>query len=293
MISTSGNISWSFMEKSPLFTVVINSCDQYSDCWPAFFKLFHKYWPDLEAPILLNADTMLPPVNAINVTSTEFAKGSATRVPWCIAVRTAIERAQTPLVLYLQEDYFLDAPVPTLEIARIAEAMLARPNVGCVQLTEYGSYGPFAPDDDPRFMRIRPGARYRISHQAALWRKDCLKRYTPIGENGWMCEVYGSWRSRSDDTEFLAVNRQRYGVTEAKLLSYICTGIVKGRWHKEIPALFEREGIELDFSTRGFYTQPSLLLRKWETGRKLLSDPGKFAREFAKSLAPVRDQRRS
>ncbi len=37
-------------------TVLINSCDAYSDLWEPFFKLFSIYWPDCPYEIVLNTE---------------------------------------------------------------------------------------------------------------------------------------------------------------------------------------------------------------------------------------------
>ena len=39
-----------------LFTVLVNSSDGFEDCWDPFFKLFDKYWPNCNAPIILNTE---------------------------------------------------------------------------------------------------------------------------------------------------------------------------------------------------------------------------------------------
>ena len=38
-------------------TVLVNSCDSYSDAWYPFFTLWKKYWPDCKYPIILNTES--------------------------------------------------------------------------------------------------------------------------------------------------------------------------------------------------------------------------------------------
>ena len=33
-------------------TVLVNSCDSYSDAWYPFFTLWKKYWPDSKFPVI-------------------------------------------------------------------------------------------------------------------------------------------------------------------------------------------------------------------------------------------------
>ena len=65
-------------------------------------------------------------------------------------------------------------------------------------------------------------------------------------------------------------------------ISILLTGIIKGKWLDTIPALFEREKIQIDFSKRGFYKESNVFLRKIETFRKIFYDPSKFFKKYLK-----------
>jgi hypothetical protein len=60
------------------------------------------------------------------------------------------------------------------------------------------------------------------------------------------------------------------------IITYEHTGIIKGQWHSAMPELFDKEKIGLDFSVRGIYNPKSVILRKVETGKKLLKSPFTF-----------------
>ena len=38
-------------------TIIVNSCDKYSDLWYPFFELLRIQWPDLSYPIILNTES--------------------------------------------------------------------------------------------------------------------------------------------------------------------------------------------------------------------------------------------
>jgi hypothetical protein len=42
-------------------------------------------------------------------------------------------------------------------------------------------------------------------------------------------------------------------LNKSEIIPYVFTGIVKGKWIKEVPALFEANGIVIDYSKRGFW----------------------------------------
>ena len=39
-------------------TLLVNTCDSYSDSWDGFFKLLRIQWANIKMPIVLNTETM-------------------------------------------------------------------------------------------------------------------------------------------------------------------------------------------------------------------------------------------
>lgn len=251
-----------------MYSVLVNSCDAYRDCWGPFFELFSRHWPDCSAPVFLHTQVLDQPVSQRPVTCLATGPG----LPWSDATREALGRVQTPLVLYLQEDYFLESPVNGALIDELADEMTRNPAIQHIGLTHFGAAGPFEPTADLRLWKIARNSRYRVSTQAGLWRTDHLRSLLRPGENGWMFEIFGTWRARRRDDLYLTVNRDLYGPGN-RVIEYLHTGIIKGRWHAGIPQVFERFGIAVDFSRRGFYRDPGPLLRRMQTARALAREP--------------------
>ena len=262
------------------FTVLVNSSDGYVDCWQPFFRLFTLYWPDCNLKVLLNTETTSWSFPGLDLTCTQVGI-AADKLTWSECLIRALDQVRTPLVLYLQEDYFLERSVDTRLVHELAELMEADARIKHVGLTHFGSYGPFHPTSDSRLWRINQKARYRISTQAGLWRTDTLRSYLKPEENGWMFELYGTRRARKRKECFLTVNRESYCPSRIPIIQYIHTGIIKGKWHPEMPELFARHGIEVDFETRGFYKEEHWLLRKAGTLKKIASNPVAFFRGMA------------
>ena len=38
------------------YSIIVNTCDSYSDCWDPFFKLFSVFWKDCKGKIFLNTE---------------------------------------------------------------------------------------------------------------------------------------------------------------------------------------------------------------------------------------------
>lgn len=252
-------------------TILVNSSDGFEDCWEPFFRLLSTHWPDCAFPILLNTEKKQWGIPGCDLRTSRVSANESARLTWSECLIRAIDQIDTPLLMYFQEDYFLHAPVRQDVIGAAVDLMLARPEIGHIALTKHGSFGPFEPYPTAGFSKIRQDARYRISTQAALWRPDVLRSYLDAKENGWMFEIFGTWRARKRADLFLVADFEHS--LGGPAIDYVHTGIIKGRWHPEMPGLFANHGINVNFDDRGFYRPPPMLIRKWEVIKKLGQDP--------------------
>ena len=257
----------------PSFTLLVNSCDKFEDTWEPCFTLLRTFGAqglDMDG-VLLVTETKDYAFDGFDIKATRPNLRLGESPTWSERFIDALDAVRTPLVLYMQDDYFVEKPLDIDLINALARKMMHDPTIAHIGLTDHGSYAPFTPTDDPRLWRIGRRNRYRISTQAGLWRVPVLRSYVRPEENIWMFEIYGTRRAWRRDETFLTVSRDR-----PEPFAYTHTGIIKGRWHRAMPALFGAHGIPTDFELRGFYDAPPTLLRKWETFRTLLSDPARL-----------------
>lgn len=259
-------------------TLLINSSDGFNDCWAPFLHFLGHYWPDFDYPILLNTETKDWSAPDFDLRASRVASGADRRLTWSECLIRAIDRIETPLMLYMQEDYFIERPVRHDVVARATDLMIDHPEIGHIALTRHGSFGPFAPSPYPGFSVIGQKARYRVSTQAALWRPDVLRSYLDPRENAWMLEILGTRRARRRPDLFLVADFDAEAGGPA--IDYTHTGIIKGQWHHAMPALFARHGIDVDFARRGIYSPPPYWRGKWAVFRKLAESPIHSIRHF-------------
>ena len=234
-------------------TILVNSSDGFEDCWAPFFTLFAKYWPGCTSPIVLNTETKDAAFAGLTLRASRVALGEARRLTWSECLARCLDRIDTPYVLYLQEDFFLEAPVQTALIERFMNT-LRHGRADVIRLMECGGSGPWHPTDDALLWRVDQHAAYRIALQAALWRKNTLRSHLRMHESPWQLEVFGSARARRVKDQVLCVNRDRFHGHGTEVFPYEPTGVVKGRWERHIvEPLFAKQGIDIDFSLRGFY----------------------------------------
>lgn len=252
-------------------TLLVNSSDGFDDCWPIFFTFLERYWPEMTFPVLLNTECKSWTHSSISLRTSRVAEREGHRLTWSECLIRAIDQIDTPLLMYFQEDYFIDREVRADLVDRAIDLMIANPQIGHIALTKHASHGPYGASDWPGFSTIGRAARYRISTQAGLWRPSVLRSYLHPSENGWMFEILGTRRAhRRNDLFLIADFAAEQG---GPAIDYIHTGIIKGRWHPAIPQLFARHGISIDTDRRGLYVEPDPIRRKMEVVRKLASNP--------------------
>lgn len=252
-------------------TLLVNSSDGFEDCWPIFFSFLERYWPEMSFPVLLNTECKSWSHPRLPLTASRVAAGETHRLTWSECLIRAIDQVETPLLLYFQEDYFIDRPVRADIVDRAIDLMIQNPEIGHIALTKHASHGPYGASDWPGFSTIGQKARYRIATQAGLWRPSVLRSYLHPRENGWMFEILGTRRAHRRKDLFLMADFAPE--TGGPAIDYIHTGIIKGHWHPAMPDLFARHDLSIDTNRRGLYVQPDPVRRKMEVVRKLAADP--------------------
>jgi len=264
------------MGSNKKFTIVVNSSDGFEDCWIPFFTLFKKYWPDCNAQIILNTEKKKFYFPGLDIVSSNVNFDFDKKFTWSECLIMSLNKVDTPLVLYLQEDYFLEKPVNSKLIEEFTNIMLTNSEVKYIGLTRFGNNPPFRSwEINTQFYEVSKKSKYIASTQAALWDKQTLLSLLRSDENGWMFEIYGTGRVRKRKDLFLTINREIFNEMNP-IIYYQPTGIVKGKWIVTMPELFKKEGLKMDFSLRGFYKEKNTLLRKIETIKMLLRNPKKL-----------------
>jgi len=259
------------------FTILVNSSDGFSDCWEPFFKLFTLYWPNCKVKILLNTETADWSFPGLDLYCTRVAIGCK-KLTWSECLIRALDQIDTPLLLYFQEDYFLERFVDVHLVQEFASMMGEDVTIKHIGLTHFGSGPPFHLISDSRLWKIDQKSRYRISTQAGLWRTETLRSYLKPDENGWMFEILGSARAKKRHECFLTVNRDIFCPAITPIFQYTHTGIIKGKWHPNMPSLFNKHNIKMDFQKRGIHQESHWIFRKIGTLKKLSSSPKSLMR---------------
>lgn len=248
------------------YSVLVNTCDKFEDCWNPFFRLFSLYWRDYKGKIYLNTeykDYSYPGLDVIPVKGSAGRKINGSFATWSQCLKWALDSIPEEIILYLQEDYFLKSQVQTSMIDDAVKLMLENKDIRCIHLTDQGC-PVLGPSEYEGYDRCVLRDKYRVSCQAALWYKDELYSLLREWESAWEFEQFGSKRSAILKHTYLAVSSKVVKKDSFEIIPYVFTGIVKGRWYEETIPLFEKHDIAMDWSKRGLLSEvkPETFLQK-------------------------------
>ena len=247
------------------FSILVNTTDTFNDCWVPFFKLFKKYWPNYDGKIYLNTETKDFQYGGLNIIAIKNQLYGAT---WSKCLKFALKFINEDLILYLQDDYFINDFVDHDKIEFYISEMMLK-NIDCIHLTSFASNGPFEISEYKDLLKFKKKAAYKISTQASLWRKSKMDQYLKVHESGWHFEIYGTKRAHRNDEQFYIIKKEEQNKA---IIPYKATGIIKGKWYKDaVYDLFEENDINLDYSKRGFYDRNKIKEKKKFTLKKIIN----------------------
>ena len=158
-------------------SIVISSCDLYSDCWKPMFLSLQENWGNSDLPIYLICnfkDSGNERVKALKV---------GEHLGWGSNTKKAMGMIESDYILLLQEDYFLNAPMSDLAILKHVEFMKS-------QSLDYLRIGPTWYDnlrkkDNPDYCYSPADRPFAMCLQPAIWKKSTLEKLAVPGWTGW------------------------------------------------------------------------------------------------------------
>jgi hypothetical protein len=211
--------------------VVVSSCDAFFDAWRPFVFFFRKYWSDCPFPVYLINNQLRIRSNIIDPISVGPDKN------WASNMAVALGSIRHPYVLYFQEDYFLNGPVRSDQLANdFAYAFDNDVASFCFYARSHLEPG-FQPLND-RFGVVPPDSDGRTRLQVTLWKKEVLQAILRPGETAWNMEARGSERTR----EMLSLS---YLQRRDAPIPYLMSAIVRSLWMPEAIALCRQAGVKV------------------------------------------------
>ncbi len=225
----------------PLVSILVVSCDKYSDLWRPFFGLFRERWPDCPYRVYLGSNHKIYPDQYV----TPVLVGDD--ISWASGVLRMLDQIDTNHVIMFLEDFLIQSPVDTSAIKRYAKIAI-NSNSGCLRLSPYPPPTIPLPDySDLGFIMAED--LYRVSTQVAIWQVGTLRRLLIPGFSAWDFELSGSQLSSKFFDQF-------YCVWKPAIL-YL-NGVERGKWRQEGVALCREAKIDVDLAHRPMLTEEEI-----------------------------------
>ena len=234
-------------------TVLVCSCDAYSDCWEPFFTLLKKYWNNCPYDIVLNTESKAFTMDGLNIVCHQYYRAGET-VPYGERLLRHLCAIETPYVLIMMDDFFLRKKVDGEKIEFCINELRAHSDIAVFSFEsakdtmnrDDGVYGDFI---------LRPQCgEYKVNFQGGVWNKAALISLIRPHESPWETETKGSIRSFETNHRFYTLKDISLTPIDYGKKSGLTWGIVRGKWvYEDIVPLFEKHQITVDYSSRGFF----------------------------------------
>ncbi len=229
-------------------TLLVNTCDAYSDCWDGFFKLLHIQWQDMPLKVVLNTETKNYDSPYFDITVHNTDK----RFAWGKRLISALKSIDTKYVIFALEDFYLESPVDEKKVIECYGYMENDPEIACFCFYPTDDENNIQSNKYPGFEKRPQNGDYRLNCQFAIWNREKLISYIRPHENPWEWELYGSKRSSRYNTKFYSIMK-----SAPAIFDYQNGGALRrGRWWKTmLDPLCEKYGIEIDYSSRDTFEE--------------------------------------
>lgn len=206
-------------------SILINSCDKYSDVWEIFFPLFFKYWPDCPWQVYLGSNEKA--YNHPRVKTICVGKDKS----WAESAYLMLEGIPTDNILFFLDDFFIFWKVNTIEVLHYYDSFL-KLDANCLRLRNSPVINNIV-DGYEDIVEREKGEFNRVALDVAFWKKSTFMALLKPGESPWEMEKEGSKRSNSYDRFY----------TSKKWIIERRNGLEAGKWMRYNLELIKREGL--------------------------------------------------
>ena len=227
--------------------VLVSSCDAFFDAWRPFHAFLEKFWDDCPLEVFLLTNRLTIHSRRIRPIAVGEDRG------WSSNLQFALRQIAHPYVLYLQEDYFLTAPVSRIQLAEdFGHIIESDADSLCFRARTKPTPG-FRPLND-RFGVVPLDSDGRTRCQTTLWKRSALQSILRTGETAWNFEAGGS--ARTQEMQIFSYNRR-----DNTPIPYLMSAISRGLWMPDAIALCRKYQVEIDPFFRPIYSPRPWLRR--------------------------------
>ncbi|MCL5129857.1 hypothetical protein [Algibacter sp. L4_22] len=233
-------------------SVFVCSSDAYSDLWPIFFDLFHKYWPQYNGAIYLNTENKTYKHPHLNIICTNVGHQSS----FGKTLRKGLDKVETEDILLLMIDFIFMGDVNTDKMAEYFKHFKDH-NLDSICLY-YQNYRAFETTSSKDILNVIPPSKDMFSFQTAFWKKTMLYEMALPHENPWTSEWFGTKRANKIKLKLACLAKD-----VVIPINYDLAGCLhKGQWLENAKEHLESINYKIDYSKRGFYVKPKASIKQ-------------------------------
>jgi hypothetical protein len=166
-------------------TMIINTCDKFSDLWDCHMLLLDKNWSNRDFKVILATDCVTERFyRGVEIVSA----GEDKQMPQRIAA--ALKDVETEYILITLDDYFPIYPVDSLKITHILDEM-DKLNLDYVRLFKRPNSVKKISNSDLYEINLwsKKDFHYQVNLYAGIWRKSFLEQTLKNTGNAWEYET--------------------------------------------------------------------------------------------------------
>lgn len=169
------------------FSIIISTCDKFSDLWDAHIQLLNENWSDRNVDTFLVTDK---PTKRTFENVTVVAAGEGTEITE--RLRAVMPMIKTEYILFTLDDYFVTEKISTKAIMDDIDIM-GRHQIDYMRLfvmTMKSLKNRKATElENGIFLLDNNAGDYIVSLYAGIWRKDFMEKTLMHTLNAWQYEV--------------------------------------------------------------------------------------------------------
>lgn len=215
--------------------ILVASCDNNEDLFDPFYLCVEKYWKD-------HPEIIYSTESAINTHYNTICKNIPIN-KWTKRIRETIEEIDSDYILFMCDDVFIRKYVDNQKVMSLLN--IFNDNIASINLEMSFDKNDLPYNEDLMIRSIN--GKFKTSVMCNIFnRKKLLKILSNLDINPWQFESLNNHLGYT----YLVTKRNDFvswGYTYGGWF-----GIRKGKWCREIVPFFEKEGIKIDYSKRGF-----------------------------------------
>ncbi len=249
------------------YPIFVSSSDSYSDIWPVFFDMFHRFWPEYNGCVYLNTETKSITHDSLNIVCTQVGKFDS----FGKMFRAGLNTIDSDVVLLIMIDYlFMDK----VNVSKLDDYFdfFTKNNLDSLCLV-HQHYPNVIDSDHPDIVYvIPPASRIMFSYQVAFWNKSMLYNMALPHENPWMSEWFGSLRAEKMKIKLANIKKE----VDWPIFYDLRGCLHQGEWLDNAVEFLKSIDYKVDFAKRGYYVDGystlsfrlKLKIKIWSTGIK-------------------------